>query len=185
VALAARADEALCLELLRCLERFAEGIGQSREAPMRADLRGGLGVLKELYDAGPSEEVRYAVELATVRDPDSYARLGAACGPVLSILRAADPARYTRPEQRSLLFECAYHNTGEAAVRPVVVLVNSATRQRFELPSALELRGHATGGGSGSVVLPAGLPAGRYRVFLEVRAADRVISVGHSFEADL
>lgn len=191
VAKAARANaghETLCVSLVGCLDAFGQGVTQSKRPPLLADYRAALAELKDLYGASPSAEVRFAVEGATARDPAAFERLDPPCGTFVSILRRADPTKYTRPEKRSLIFEYEYTTLlldREDEVRPEVVLVNQATRRRHVLPAGLRLRGWSSGGGSGLVDIPADLPAGRYRVFFQVTEDGRVTSTGHSFDTDL
>jgi hypothetical protein len=184
-----RRHQELCLALVRCLDRFAQGIVQGGEAEVRADLGKALAELKRLYDTGASEEVRYAVEVATAHgDRKAYDLLKSPCGALLSILRPADAKKYTKPEVRSLLFEYSYDAAplpAGDAVKPSVVLLHVKSGKRHVLPSSVTCRGHSAGGGSGVVPLPKDLPAGRYRVFFEVTEGGRVVSTGHHFETDL
>ena len=183
-----RRHEELCLSLLRALDWFGQGIIQSKRPPMLSDYRGALSVLKELYDAGASAEVKFVIERITARDPEAFAHLGSPAGKFLSLLRRADPAKYTKLEKRGLIYEYEYDTSQldkEVMVRPTLVLVHAQTGRRHELPSGRELRGWQAGGGSGVVELPADLPAGRYRVFFELREGGKVVSAGHGFEADL
>lgn len=178
----------LCGRLIRCLDYFGQGIVQKKPEPLMEDLRGALAVLKELYETKPSEELQFAVEQAAVHDRESYEKLKSPCGEFVSILRPADPARYTKSDQRGLIFEYEYATTlmsQDVEVRPSVALVHEETNQRYVLPTQLRIRGWSTGGGSGYVVLPGDLPAGKYRVYLQVHDGDKVISTGHHFLADL
>lgn len=180
--------EELCRSLVGCIDFFGQGIVQSKPAPLMVDLRGALAPLKELYDTRPSQELQFAIEKATAWDKTAYDKLKSPCGTFISILRAVDPARYTKPEKPSLIFEYEY-TTGllsrEVEVQPSVVLVHQKTKKRFMLPTELRVRGWSTGGGSNSVVLPNDLPKGRYHVFFQLSDGDKVTSIGHHFAADL
>ena len=178
-----RKDEALCGNLIRCI-----GIGQNRPAPLMADLRGAIAVLKELYDAKPSQNLRFAIEKAMADMPEAYEKLKSPCGTFISILRAVESAKYTMPEKRSLIFEYDYSSlllSRDAEVQPSVVLVHQGTQKRHVFPSQLKIRGRQTGGESNAVELPKDLPAGRYHVFFELSDGDKVISTGHYVAADL
>jgi hypothetical protein len=180
--------EPLCRSLVSCVGWYGQGIVQNKPAPMMDDLRGALAVLKDIYDRKPSQELQFAVEIATVRVPDAYEKLQSPCGAVVSILRAADPTRYTRPEHRSLVFEYEYATVSiprEVELRPSVVLENEETKRKIVLPSSVQIRGWSMGGGSNSVVLPRDLPTGRYRVYFQFTDEDKVTSTGHYFTADL
>jgi hypothetical protein len=183
-----RNHEELCIDLIRCLDGFGQGIEQNKPAPLMADLRAAFALLKEFYDTKPAEELQFAIETATAHDRDAYQKLQSPCGDFISILRPADPAKYTKPEKQSLLFEYSYVNLlseRDAEVQPSVVLVHSQTEKRYVLPAQLQMRGRSTGSGSGSVVLPKDLPGGRYRVFFQLHDGDKVISTGHYFAAGL
>src|SRR5262249_21246163 len=107
IAKAARATgkhEELCGSLVRCIDYFGQGSPQTPPAPMMADLIGSFAVLKELYETKPSQDLQFAIEKATARDRNAYAKLESPCGNFISILRAVDPAKYTKPEKRSLIF---------------------------------------------------------------------------------
>jgi hypothetical protein len=183
----AKHDE-LCRRLVYCLDYFGQGIVQSRLEPVLEDMLAAFAVLKEVYDGKPSQELQYAIEKATAWDREAYEKLKSPCGTFISILRAADPARYTKPEKRSLIFEYEYTtvllNRG-AEARPSVVLVQERTQKKYVLPTQIQIRGWSTGGGSGSVELPKDLPAGKYRVFFQITDGDKVVSAGHYFVADL
>jgi hypothetical protein len=180
--------EELCGSLVRCIGSFGQGITQHKPAPMMADLLGSFAVLKELYETKPSQNLQFALEKATAWDRNAYEKLKSPCGTFISILRAVDPATYTKPENRSLIFEYEY-TTGllsrDVEVHPSVVLVHQETKKIHVIPSQLKIRGWQTGGGSNSVELPKDLPAGRYRVFFQVSDGHKVISTGHYFAADL
>ncbi len=187
VAAANGRHEELCRRLVHALDHFGQGITQNRSPALTADLRGAFAALKAFHATRPSEELQFVIERATARDRDAYEQLNSSCGPFVSILRPADPTKYTRPEQRSLIFEYEYATTlldRDAEVRPSVVLVHQGTQRRHTLPTQLRIRGWSTGGGSNAVVLT-DVPPGRYKVFFEVRDRERVISTGHSFIADL
>jgi hypothetical protein len=180
--------EEICGSLVRCIDYFGQGIVQNKSAPLMADLHGAFAVLKELYDAKPSQEMQFAIEKATAWDGSDYEKLKSPCGTFISILRPVDPAKYTKPEMRSLIFEYEYSTlllSRDTEVQPSVVLVHQGTQKRFVLPTKLRIRGWSTGGGSNSVVLPKDVPAGRYRVYFQISDGDKVISSGHHFAADL
>ncbi|MBI3823556.1 MAG: hypothetical protein HY289_12875 [Planctomycetes bacterium] len=180
--------EELARSLIRCLDYSGQGISQNKPEPLMVDLSGANAVLKELYDAKPSQEMQFAIEKATVWIPNDYAKLKSPCGPMVSILRWADPQIYTKPEKPSLIFEYEYTTVlmgRNAEVTPSVVLLHEKTQKRHALPTTLRIRGWATGGGSNSVELPKDLPRGRYHVFLELRDGEQVISVGHHFAIEL
>jgi hypothetical protein len=180
--------EELCGSLVRCIDYFGQGITQNKPAPMMADLLGSFAVLKELYETKPSQNLQFALEKATAWDRNAYEKLKSPCGAFISILRAVDPAKYTKPEKRSLIFEYEYTTlllSRDVEVHPSVVLLHQETQNRHVIPSQLKIRGWQTGGGSNSVELPKDLPAGRYRVFFQVSDGDKVISTGHHFAADL
>jgi hypothetical protein len=196
-ALATRNHEELCGSLVRCLDFFGGGIVQNKPAPMMADLRGALATLKELYDAKPSESLQFAIEKAATNVPEVYEMLKSPCGPFISILRPADPAKYVRHEKPSLIFEygCNTALSGrEAEMHLSVVLVHQRTKKRYVLPARLQIRGWSMGyqnpywtgeGGTNSVELPKDLLPGRYHVFLQLSDGDKVISTGHYFATDL
>jgi hypothetical protein len=180
--------EELCASLVRCIDFFGQGIVQSKPAPLMVDLRGALAALKELYDTRPPQELQFAIEKATAWDKNAYDKLKSPCGAFISILRPVDPAKYTKPEKPSLIFEYEYTTlllSRDTEVEPSVVLVHQKTKKRFVLPTELRVRGWSTGGGSNSVVLPNDLPKGRYHVFLQLSDGDKVTSTGHHFAADL
>ena len=58
-------QEALCRNLLECLDYFAQGIVQNKPVPLMADLRGAFVELAEFHRMNPSEELRFAIEKAT------------------------------------------------------------------------------------------------------------------------
>jgi hypothetical protein len=191
IAKAARAtggQEELCRSLLSCLDFFGQGIVQNKPAPLMTDLLGAFAVLKEFYETNPSEELRFAIEKATAYDREAYEKLQSPCGTFVSILRPADPAKYTKPEKPSLIFECEYATLllgRDAEVQPSVVLIHQRTQKRVVLPTELRIRGRSCGGGSGCVELPKDLPAGKYRVLFQLGDGDKAISTGHYFVADL
>jgi len=178
-----RKDEALCGNLIRCIR-----IGQNRPAPLMADLGGAVAVLKELYDAKPSQNLQFAIETAMADMPEAYEKLKSPCGTFISILRHVEAANYIKPEKRSLIFEYDYSSSllsRNAEVQPLVVLVHQGTQKRHVFPSQLKIRGGQAGGGSNSVELPKDLPAGRYHVFFQLSDGGKVISTGHYVAADL
>jgi len=180
--------ELLCASLIRCLGYFGQGIVQNKPTPLMVDLHAAFPVLKELYDAKPSQELQFAIEKATAWDGSEYEKLKSPCGTFISILRPLDPAKYGKPEKRSLIFEYEYTTvllSREAEVQPSVVLVHQGTLRKHVLPTRLHIRGWSTGGGSHSVELPGDLPAGRYHVFFQLGDGDKVIGTGHYFAADL
>lgn len=188
--------EELCGSLVRCIDYFGQGILQSKPAPMMADLRGGLAVLKEIYDTKPSQSLQFAIEKATAHVPGAYEKLKSPCGSFISILRAVDPAKYTKPEKRSLIFESEYRTSLRASdvvnLRLSVVLIHQGTQKKVVLPSQVEIRGWSLPGsgwigvgGGGVVELPKDLPVGTYRVFYQVTDGNKVVSTGHYFAADL
>ncbi|MBM3997917.1 MAG: hypothetical protein FJ303_27825, partial [Planctomycetes bacterium] len=163
--------EELARTLLRNLDYFGQGISQNKREPLVVDLHGANAVLKELYDTNPSQEMQYAIEKATAWMPDDYDKLKSPCGDLISILRRADPARYTKPDKRSLIFE--YEYTARliergAEVKPAVVLEHQDTKKQHVFETSLTVRGGQAGGGSNVVELPAHLPKGRYHVFLQL-----------------
>jgi hypothetical protein len=178
-----RKDEALCGSLIRCIR-----IGQNTPAPLMADLGGAIAVLKELYDAKPSQNLRFAVEMAMAGMPEAYEKLKSPCGTFVSILRHVETANYTKPEKRSLIFAYEYTTlllSEDTEVQPSIVMIHQGTQKRYVLPSQLRIRGRLTGGGSNSVELSKDLPAGRYHVFFQLSDEGKVISTGHYFAADL
>jgi hypothetical protein len=181
---AAGTHEKLCLGLVRCLDT---SVDPSRTPELAADQRSAFAALAAFHATRPSEEIQFAIECVAAHHRESYEKLKTASGTFVSILRPADPAKYTKPERRSLIVEYAYSTAlldRDAEVRPAVVLVHQGTRQRFTLPTDLRIRGWSTGGGSTAVELP-DLPAGRYHVFFELRDGAEVTSTGHYFAADL
>jgi hypothetical protein len=184
-----RRHEELCLALVACIDRFGIWIVQVGGPQTRADLRGALAELRRLYEATGSGPVRFAVEVATAHaDRKAYDRLKSPCGLLPSIVRPADAEKYAKPVERSLIFAYSYDTTllaEGAELRPVVVLVHQASRQRHALPSGVTLQRGSNGGGPGAVILPKDLPRGRYRVFFEITKGEKVVSTSHSCEVDL
>lgn len=187
-ALANAKHEALCLQLIRNLDYFGQGISQRKLPPLTADLSRANAILKKLYDQGPAQELQFAIEKATAWNPGDYAKLKSTSGDFISILRTADPEKYTKPERRSLIFEYECSTllmSQETEVQPAVVLIHQGTKKEHLLPTQLRFRGWSGGGGSGVVELPEALPAGAYRVLFRLTDGDKVISNGHYFVAEL
>ena len=181
--------EELCGDLFRCLDWFGRKIVQSKPNPMMADLRGALATLKELYDSKPSESLQFAIEEASISVPDAYQKLKSPCGPVISILRPADPAA-GKPEWPGLKFEFKCFPVSlppDAKLKLSVVVFHQSTTKRYVLPTFLQASAVLPGGVDGldTVMLPKDLPHGRYRVFFQVSDGDKVISTGHYFVTDL
>jgi hypothetical protein len=181
--------EVLCLDLIDCLALQMRWHRQDEDKQLRIDVLAALGELKRFYDAGPSQRIRYAIEDASVdADPDAYGRLKSPCGKLISILKAADPARYTKLKRRGLIFEYSYNSTllpEEARATPFVVLVHQTSQRKYAFPSKVTIHGRSSGGGSSFVEVPDEMPSGKYRVFFEFREKEKVVSSGHFFEAEL
>jgi hypothetical protein len=186
-ACATEKHEELSGTLIRCLDYFGRGIVQNKPAPLMVDLRDAFAVLKDFYETKPTEELQFAIEQATAIDRGAYEKLKAPCGTFISILRPVDTNHYARPGPRSLFFEYEYASLSDRENRAqlAVVLSNQQTHKKVVLQTPLQVVGRSGCSGSNSVVLPTDLPAGRYRVFLQLGEGDKVISTGHFFSADL
>ena len=73
----------------------------------------------------------------------------------------------------------------EADVQVSVILLNPKTQGRHIVPVQFQVGSLCNARAWRSIVLPEKLPAGRYHVFFELREADKVISMGHYFAAEL
>ena len=126
--------------------------------------------------------------MTLVHDPNAYEDLKSPCGDMVSILRPFEGNKHAKPEKHR--FDCGYEYTTsrlsrDTEVQASIVLLDTKTQKRYVLAQQIRLRGWSTGSGGGSMVLPKDLPAGKYRVFFEVRDGEKVISTGHYFVADL
>jgi len=192
IAQAARANrnhEELCSRLIRCIDHLGRTVVQPIPPAMMADLHAALAVLRELYDTKPAEQLQFGIETATANaDRQAYAKLKSPCGELISILVPVDPAKYTKPKERSLIFAYSYTAVllgRDVELRPSVVIVHQNSQERVVLASAIRIRGGGYGGGSNVVVLPKDLPPGRYHVFYQVTDGGKVTSTGHYFAVDL
>ncbi len=119
--------------------------------------------------------------------PGAYEKLKSPCGPLISILRRADPSKYTKPELPSLIFEYAFTSVPlgrDTNMDLSVALVHQETKKQYVLPTRLQTRGGGSLCSTTYVVLPKDLPHGRYHVFFQVSDGDKVISTGHYFVTD-
>ncbi len=189
-ALAARQHEDLCHPLVECLAFFGRGRIHDPDAEIRADWKEAFAVLKALYDTGPSEKLKYAIELAAAhRDREVlYQSLKSPCGQFISIVWPADPKKYTPSDTPTLLFEYTCNATlfdSNTILRPSLVLLHLKSQESYVLPTELRVKGGDSQGGSGAVELPRALPHGRYRVFLRLTEKGKTVSTGHYFETEL
>lgn len=191
LARAARATErheALCVSLIDGVRSVARWYGAPGHDAATAEYRAALAELRDLYLGQPAEGIQFAIERATAVEHAAYERLGAPCGPFVSILRPVPREQNPRPTPRSLALLYEYHATPAAKgmeARPEVVLVNVRTQRRHVFPTPIRLKGGMGGSGTFGIALPDDVPAGRYRVFLQITDGGRVVSTGHWFVADV
>ena len=184
-------DKELCSILVTSIDNFGRGIIQQEKGEVFADLLQALSILKEVYGSCEWEGLRFNIEVATAHiSRELYGRLGSPCGPVISILISVDQAKYTPSKERSLVFAYDILPLSKTPCAVAVVLHNQESGKKYVIPPSKKLgdRGFETGSetaGSDRVVLPKGLPRGKYRVYYQVTEDDRVVGVGHYFETEL
>ena len=151
----------LCLILVRSIDFFGRTIVQTKYPETRADLEQALGALREAYDKCDSETLRFEIEMATAHfSRELYDRLGSPCGPVISKVEYADPARYGRPKEGNLVYQFGFVVLSKGSYTMNIVLHNQVSHKNrvlrvttFRDPSEYSLRRGGCGG-SNSVVLP-------------------------------
>ena len=198
LALASRDREPLCVALLQALDQFACYVRQVGEAHTGADLAAALPVLKRIHDPMASETLKFHVEVATRHaDKDAYEKLGGRGGPAISIIRHVyhGEGRRQTPSGPILL-----DPTKVVFDYTVYAFLDEQTRLSAELvlegidgpgthilpsPRGRWLAGRGQRGGMDRVALPRTVPSGRYRVYLQFKDGDRLVSRGHYAELAL
>lgn len=171
--------EELCLILLQNLGASFNFISQMDIAAINADMQSALSVVKTLYDATKSEQVKLQVELATSNaSREAYDQLDSPCGPVLSILTLPNRGN----AKQNVMIQYEIHLLAKTDGALSVVFANQETGKTWAVPTEIPLQNI---GGSRPVTLPDDLPKGRYRVYLQCTRGEEVISVGHYAETEL
>ena len=94
-----------------------------------------------------------------------------------------DPHKYSKPEH-GVAFEYVVYVLDKPVDAPSLVFVNGETGKSWIVPSQIPFQSQGGSGGR-SVVLPQGLPHGRYRIYLQFTRGGKVVSTGHTAETTL
>jgi len=183
-----RQHEELCLALLNSLDFLFRSTASLKEEAILGDIQTALAVLKTLYGDTTSEQVKFQLEVAINNGSrTAYGQLDSPCGPVISRITLPDPNRYSKPAERSLIFEYTIYVLDTPVDAPSIILVNQDTHKSLSIPAEIPFKseGGYNIGGSNSVRLPDDLPHGRYRIYLQFTRGEKVVSVGHYAEATL
>jgi hypothetical protein len=182
-------EEALCLALIDAVRSGCVRCASNSEPDLLDDGTRALAILKDLYDATDSEEIKFAVEMASrTYSRQAYERLGSACGPVISILRAEDPTKHAPTDEPTLIvrYQANVWPGDEATYEMTSVLEHVSSGRQFVSPWPGKAPIDAGGrGGSLGIPVPKEAPRGAYRVYLQFRRDGKVVSTGHSLTADL
>lgn len=179
--------EKLACTLVAPLDR----IGQSEDRPLATDGTATALVLTGLHQTTRSEALKYAIEVALRRDPQALGRLRPKPGPLLSLLRQADPTKYAPLRQPGLMMRLRYQSLlkNESTFTVQTVLEGRNVSAKYVIPSAKwsarSFSPGASGGGSCVVIFPKGMPAGRYRIYLRFESGDRIVAISHYLEMHL
>jgi len=180
-----RQQEDFCLILLDSLDSLFSFIMNTTEEPLIADRNTALQVLQALYEAKPSERIKFQVEMALSHGGrEAYDRLNSPCGPVIAILTVPEAGKYHRPTERSFAFEYECHVLDEPVDAPSIVFLNTEIGNSWVIPSQIPFDGRGASGGR-SIELPKDLPHGHYRIYLQFTREGKVISTGHYDETEL
>lgn len=186
-------------EILRALENPLRTAAHDQPctAGVRADINAARDTLAELYrKQSTPDSVKYWIERAAdAIDYSAYQRLHSPSGPIMSLAAPLDLSMYAAPSSRSVLlmyaWRCAVpYANGRPPVLPTVtaaylVLEPVAGGSAYVIASSSMLGRAGAGGGSDFVTLPAGFPAGRYRLHYRLMSGNTVLSEGHGFETQI
>ncbi|HLX62979.1 MAG TPA: hypothetical protein VKX17_17040 [Planctomycetota bacterium] len=190
LALANQSHEKLCCALIHSIKIFASSIVQTKEPVTTNDYQSALVILKKLYDAKPSQEIQYEIELATSGNAAAYEKLGSSCGSIITKLRLPSAGQNFGelfPGEITIAYEAHTLANLELDEPSVVfadtngkVLASAPLRGRYEF-------GHKGRQGGGSTIIrrPKSLPSGTYRIFLQFAHDGKVISEGHYCEIEI
>ena len=179
-AVANEQNEELCITLINCLggnvrENPPENV-DARKLPsvsvqLSSDIQGSLSVLMELAGKNPTDKIRQA--LARVNP-----------GGMLAAYRQVDLNRVVcklegSAQGRKLTLKYEYNAEefdSDVRLRSVLILANDETKKKRSLPVGSVIVGGTRQGGASSFNVPADLPAGKYKVYLEVFANDKRVA---------
>ncbi len=177
--------EELCCQLVN---GFDIGI-QHPPRPLSPEDAEAFAELKAFYDERPSEEIQFAIERVALRDPATYESLHSPCGPVASIVRPNTRPGYAKGDAEHVMIDYEYRRTpATISAKPVLILasVDSQTEYVLDPPDSWKIATPHEGGRGGSLVtLPADLPHGEYRLYLQFKDGDETISTGHACTLEL
>ena len=181
--------EPLSLALIEAVRSGAEQCGFTENRDLHSDCLDALELLKSLHSTTRSEEIKFAIEIATrTYSKEAYEKLESPCGPVISIVRPPSPTQGLPPGERGLLvgYQANIWPGDEAEYETEAVFEHVASGSQFTSPCPHmgPLRNGGCGGGM-AIPLPKGLEEGACRVRLQFRRDGKVVSTGHYLEAEL
>jgi hypothetical protein len=192
-------DEASAGNILQVLESPLRTAAHdpSCTASVRADLNAAMDTLADLYrKSSTPDSVKFWIERgADAIGYSEYQRLHSPCGPIMTLAAPPDLSIYAASLPSSVLltyaWRCAvpYANGRPPVLPPVtaayLVLEPVADGSTYVLASPGMIGRAGAGGGGDCLSLPAGFPAGRYRLHYRLMSGNSVLSEGHGFETQI
>ena len=189
--------------LLDTMSGFAREVSRREEPHTCADMLSAVSVLEKLYGSTQSEQARFDIELAAAfMDRSRLEKLNADCGPIITMITELELRRQSEGERCvSFSFSACDFARRPIKLSPYLVLQNAKSGDEHHLSfkgnawnstESIRTRDavHSFDGNKSvrmgrMLVLPEELPGGRYRVYIEYRDGEKVVSKGHYREIDL
>ena len=139
-------------------------------------------MLTEFYGKEADDEQKYWIELCLTGDPQAFRRLDAEGGPVIGILKEADPLSYGGSLPDSLAIDFAFTPTSKDSPEKVTVVVvfepvNGGQAYKIREFTVIGLNT----GGMRRLALPSGMPKGRYYIYGRFEIDGKILGRSHGF----
>jgi hypothetical protein len=204
--------EDLCTALLDSIQSFARSISQRREEHTTADMLAAIPILDKIYKSTKSQMAKLRIDFTLAyMDKSALKRINPDCGPVITSINQLQ-LRLKDQGTQCLFVSYTASDFADEPIKltPYLVLQNTASGGEYHLSFNEHMWKHrdnvppipggnrvgsrddfhsfdgkSSVGLGRTIVLPKDLPAGKYRVYIEYRDGDKVVSKGHYRKIDI